>query len=57
MESVLVSLVFVALLWGGTNPLIKRNSKEIVEIEANSKILQFMLELKYLATNVKVSLY
>ncbi|KAJ8919826.1 hypothetical protein NQ315_006355 [Exocentrus adspersus] len=47
-----VSLVLVALLWGATNPFIKRNSKEIVKIKAESKVCQFLLELKYLATNV-----
>ncbi|KAJ8959458.1 hypothetical protein NQ318_022155 [Aromia moschata] len=48
-----LSLTLVALLWGGTNPLIKRNSKDIVKVKADSVILQFILELKYLATNVK----
>ncbi|XP_018580296.1 transmembrane protein 234 homolog [Anoplophora glabripennis] len=48
-----LSLMFVALLWGGTNPLIKKNSKEILNVKADSRILQFILELKYLATNVR----
>ncbi|CAH0547368.1 unnamed protein product [Brassicogethes aeneus] len=49
----LFSLIGVAALWGGTNPLIKRNSKEIVQVKANNAFMQFVLELKYLFTNVQ----
>ncbi|KAJ3628977.1 hypothetical protein MTP99_013406 [Tenebrio molitor] len=41
------------MLWGGTNPLIKRNSKDITKIKADSWVKQFLLEIKYLLTNTK----
>ncbi|CAH1371930.1 unnamed protein product [Tenebrio molitor] len=41
------------MLWGGTNPLIKRNSKDITKIKADSWFKQFLLEIKYLLTNTK----
>ncbi|GLV36444.1 uncharacterized protein CBL_08935 [Carabus blaptoides fortunei] len=53
MISTIVSLVSVALLWGGTNPLIKKGSTDIKKIEAKSPIKRFFLELKYLITNWK----
>ncbi|KAK4877355.1 hypothetical protein RN001_009861 [Aquatica leii] len=49
----IVSLLVVAVLWGGTNPLIKRGSKEITKVKAHNALMQFLLELKYLATNYK----
>ncbi|XP_071050207.1 transmembrane protein 234 homolog isoform X2 [Onthophagus taurus] len=52
MFGVVASLILVALLWGATNPLIKRGSKDIVKIKESSKIKQFILELKYLFTNI-----
>ncbi|XP_056636508.1 transmembrane protein 234 homolog [Diorhabda carinulata] len=45
------SLVITGLLWGWTNPLIKKKSEGIVKIQASSRIAQFILELKFLATN------
>ncbi|KAF5297202.1 hypothetical protein FQA39_LY12217 [Lamprigera yunnana] len=47
----IASLVAVAILWGGTNPLIKRGSKEITKVKAKNPLMQFLLELKYLVTN------
>ncbi|XP_044755915.1 transmembrane protein 234 homolog [Coccinella septempunctata] len=46
------ALVTVALLWGCTNPILKRNSTKIVEIKSTSKIQKFYLEVKYLFTNL-----
>ncbi|KAK9886781.1 hypothetical protein WA026_018434 [Henosepilachna vigintioctopunctata] len=46
------SLITVALLWGGTNPLLKKNSKKIMVIKSASKVEQFILEIKYLFTNI-----
>ncbi|CAH2005536.1 unnamed protein product [Acanthoscelides obtectus] len=48
----IVSLIAVGFCWGGTNPIIRRNSKNIVKVEASSAIGQFFLDLKYLATNI-----
>ncbi|XP_018328957.1 transmembrane protein 234 homolog isoform X2 [Agrilus planipennis] len=46
------SLILVGILWGATNPLIKRGSKGIVHIKGNNKIKQLLLEWKYLFTNI-----
>ncbi|KYB28221.1 transmembrane protein 234 homolog [Tribolium castaneum] len=46
-------LICVAILWGGTNPFLKKNSKEITTIKADSAIKQFFLEIKYLFTNTR----
>jgi len=48
-----VSLVVVAFLWGATNPLIKRGSIDITKVKADNSFKQFLLELKYLITNVQ----
>ncbi|XP_019873491.1 transmembrane protein 234 homolog [Aethina tumida] len=48
----LISLVCVAALWGGTNPLIKKNSKGIIKVKGANRFIQFLLELKFLATNI-----
>ncbi|XP_044253895.1 transmembrane protein 234 homolog [Tribolium madens] len=48
-----VCLICVAILWGGTNPFLKKNSKDITTIKADSAIKQFLLELKYLLTNTR----
>ncbi|KAH1011660.1 transmembrane protein 234 homolog [Dendroctonus ponderosae] len=45
-------LTCVSALWGLTNPVIKRNSKSITKIKSNSALEQFLLDLKYLATNL-----
>ncbi|XP_060519841.1 transmembrane protein 234 homolog [Cylas formicarius] len=45
-------LVCVSALWGLTNPIIKRNSKGIKDINCESNIRQFWSELKFLVTNL-----
>lgn len=42
----------VALLWGCTNPILKKNSTKIVDIKSSSQIENFYLEVKYLFTNL-----
>lgn len=49
----LCGLVSVAILWGATNPLIKTGTTDIVRVKSDSKVKQFLLELKYLITNYK----
>lgn len=44
----------MAILWGATNPLIKTGTTDIVRVKSDSKVKQFLLELKYLITNYKV---
>ncbi len=45
--------VIVGVLWGATNPLIRRGSKGIEEIKHSNRIIQFILELKFLFLNWK----
>ena len=47
-------LFFVSLLWGSTNPLIRKGSKGIEEIHRSSRIQQFFAEVFFLASNWKV---
>ncbi|KAF2898019.1 hypothetical protein ILUMI_08160 [Ignelater luminosus] len=49
----IVCLVSVAFLWGATNPFIKRGSKSITKVKADNPVKQFLLELKYLITNIQ----
>nr|XP_033322812.1 transmembrane protein 234 homolog [Megalopta genalis] len=51
-ESV-VYLCFVALLWGGTNPYIKKGAVGLENVKATSKIGQFFKELAFLVTKLK----
>lgn len=51
----IVYLFLVGVLWGVTNPLIKKGSVGIHNVKANNKIVKFLKELQYLATNVDVS--
>ncbi|XP_072389055.1 transmembrane protein 234 homolog [Diabrotica undecimpunctata] len=46
-------LITTGLLWGATNPIIKKKSRGITKVTADSKILQFLLEIKFLATNLE----
>ena len=41
-------LLSVAVLWGVTNPLIKRGSKGIEHIKQDNRLFQFLAELKFL---------
>nr|CAH7726195.1 unnamed protein product [Callosobruchus chinensis] len=50
-----VSLIAVGLCWGGTNPIIRKNSRSIIKVEASSAVGQFLLDVKYLATNIWVN--
>ncbi|KAJ8333101.1 hypothetical protein SKAU_G00419970 [Synaphobranchus kaupii] len=46
-------LVLVALLWGGTNPFLKRGTEGIEEVKQGNAVLQFLGELKFLFLNIK----
>ncbi|XP_033116512.1 transmembrane protein 234-like [Anneissia japonica] len=46
-------LTFVAVLWGGTNPFIKKGGAGIEEIKERNAIRQFLAELKFLFFNWK----
>ncbi|XP_076387504.1 transmembrane protein 234 homolog isoform X2 [Megachile rotundata] len=45
--------VFVALLWGVTNPFIKKGAKGLENVKASSKFGQFFKELAFLVTQLK----
>ena len=45
-----LSFLAVACVWGGTNPLLKRGSAGLEEVKCASRVLQFVMELKYLAS-------
>lgn len=49
----IVYLAFVALLWGVTNPFIKKGSKGLENVKASSKFGQFFKELAFLVTQLK----
>lgn len=48
-------LILVAFLWGGTNPLIKAGSQNIVKIHCESQIEQYFREIIFLLTTWQVS--
>lgn len=48
--------VVVATLWGGTNPLIKKESHGVESIKRNNKIHQVLAELFFLFSNWKYCL-
>ncbi|KAK2584413.1 hypothetical protein KPH14_006795 [Odynerus spinipes] len=49
----LMYLVLVALLWGVTNPLIKRGAAGLENVKAPTKYGQVFKELSFLVTNMK----
>ncbi|XP_031847405.1 transmembrane protein 234 homolog [Nomia melanderi] len=46
-------LFLVALLWGATNPYIKKGAEGLENVKASSKFKQFFKELAFLLTNLK----
>ena len=49
-----VWLVAVALLWGATNPFLKRGGEGIEKIKKDGMIRQFLSEVFFLGSNWKV---
>lgn len=49
-------LVAVAMLWGGTNPLLKHFSQGVENIKCDGRIRQFLAESSFLFLNWKVSI-
>ncbi|XP_063216635.1 transmembrane protein 234 isoform X2 [Bacillus rossius redtenbacheri] len=47
------SLVAVALLWGGTNPLLRRGGTSAKPTKSSNTITGFLSEVTHLATNWK----
>lgn len=52
-ESV-IYLCLVAILWGVTNPFIKKGAQGLEDIKAKSFYEQFIKEFVFLITNLKV---
>lgn len=48
--------VVVGLLWGATNPLLKRGSAGIEDVKHPNAIVKFLLELKFLVSTWKYML-
>ncbi|XP_033634636.1 transmembrane protein 234-like [Asterias rubens] len=48
-----VWLIVVALLWGSTNPLMRKGGKGIEDVKRESKLAQFFAEVKFLLLNWK----
>ncbi len=46
-----VWFILVALVWGGTNPLLKKGSRGIEEIRGGSRLTQLLAEVQFLALN------
>ncbi|XP_057197961.1 transmembrane protein 234 [Triplophysa rosa] len=46
-------LLLVAILWGGTNPFLKKGTEGIERVQRGNKLLQFMSEVKFLCLNFK----
>ncbi|KYQ88230.1 hypothetical protein DLAC_11833 [Tieghemostelium lacteum] len=44
----ILSLVLVGLIWGGTNPLIKRGSEGVSRVQKSNFLLQILFEFYYL---------
>lgn len=50
-------LLLVAILWGGTNPFLKKGTEGIERVQKDNKLLQFLAEVKFLFLNIKVCFY
>ncbi|XP_061552809.1 transmembrane protein 234 [Phycodurus eques] len=48
-----LSLLLVSVLWGCTNPFLKRGTEGIEHVSKSGKVAQFLAELKFLFLNVK----
>ncbi|XP_016388747.1 transmembrane protein 234 isoform X3 [Sinocyclocheilus rhinocerous] len=46
-------LLLVAMLWGGTNPFLKKGTEGIEGVQKDNKLLQFLAEIKFLFLNMK----
>ncbi|XP_026166044.1 transmembrane protein 234 [Mastacembelus armatus] len=49
----LLSLLLVSVLWGCTNPLLKRGTEGIENVTRTSRVSQLLAEVKFLFLNLK----
>lgn len=50
-------LLLVAILWGGTNPFLKKGTEGIEGVQRDNKLLQFLNEVKFLFLYLKACMY
>ncbi|XP_047248908.1 transmembrane protein 234 [Girardinichthys multiradiatus] len=48
-----LSLVLVSLLWGCTNPFLKKGSEGIENVTESNRVSQLLAEIKFLLLNMK----
>ncbi|XP_027857494.1 transmembrane protein 234 [Xiphophorus couchianus] len=48
-----LSLVLVSLLWGCTNPFLKKGSEGIEKVTETNRVFQLLAEIKFLLLNIK----
>ncbi|PWA16312.1 hypothetical protein CCH79_00004355, partial [Gambusia affinis] len=48
-----LSLVLVSLLWGCTNPFLKKGSEGIENVTETNRVFQLLAEIKFLILNIK----
>jgi hypothetical protein len=48
-------LLLVAILWGCTNPFLKRGTEGIEHVKRTNKVLQVLAEVKFLFLNLQVN--
>lgn len=53
----ILSLLLVAVLWGVTNPLLKKGTEGIEHVKEGSRIAQFLAEVKFLFLNIRVNTF
>lgn len=51
----LLSLLLVSVLWGCTNPLLKRGAEGIEHVTKTNRAAQLLAEVKFLFLNLKVN--
>ncbi|KAH0631105.1 hypothetical protein JD844_005207, partial [Phrynosoma platyrhinos] len=49
----LTALLLVSVLWGGTNPFLKRGTEGLERVKKESRTLQLVAEMKFLCLNYK----
>ncbi|KAK5886437.1 hypothetical protein CesoFtcFv8_017466 [Champsocephalus esox] len=49
----LLSLLLVSVLWGCTNPFLKRGTEGIEHVQQNNRVSQLLAEVKFLFLNLK----
>lgn len=50
----LLSLLLVSVLWGCTNPFLKRGTEGIENVQHTNRVSQLLAEVKFLFLNLKV---